>query len=276
MAKRIWPGCLFTVLLCCSPVWAQPPAKFKTPPISDILPLLDASSPQALAGVLRGAVLQFMPHPLYEKAPGWGRQSLTANQLKWHRQGIVLKPKIYKTLKNDGTWKKIVLTGNNLNDTLVLDLRDVHSPRPDTLNFDLFLAFDARVEYHQQLWENGVRLYSGTIRARFRVKLLVKCEAAFKLEAAKKTWFPDAVLRLQATGANLSYDNLVFEHVAGIGGSGAKVLGKAFQNILTQFNPDLESKLLVRAEDAIIKAADNREVRVSIGRVFEKLVPGTK
>jgi hypothetical protein len=266
-------ACVLAAISCPAVAQAQPAKKFKAPPVGDILPLLDAGSPQALSGVLRGAVLQFLPNPLYEAAPGWGRQSMTANQLKWHRDGILLKPKIYKTLKNDGTWKKITLTGINLPDTLVLDLRNVHAPAPGTLRFDLFLSFDARVEYLHHLWENGVRLYAGSIKARFRVKLLLNGEATATLAESKKSWFPDAVLRLHATGAKLSYDNLVFERVAGIGGTGAKVLGNTFQNILTDFNPDLERELLARASNAIVKSADTREVRVSFGRVFEKLAP---
>src|SRR4051794_19530136 len=121
MAKRAWPGWVLGLALCGVPAWGQTPAKkIQPPPLGDILPLLDAKSPQALAGVLRGAVLRFLPDPLYEAAPGWGHQHLAANQLKWGTDGSLFKPKIYKTLKNDGTWKKVRLNGLDLPDTLVL------------------------------------------------------------------------------------------------------------------------------------------------------------
>src|SRR5207245_2626935 len=132
----------------------------------------------------------------------------------------------------------------NLPDTLVLDLRHVEKPQPDRLTFELFLSFDARIEFDHQIWDDGNRLYAGSVRARFRVKLLLRGEATIKLDSSKSLLLPDAVFRLHATGAHLSYDNLVFEHMAGFGGAGAKMLGKVFHNIVHDFNPDLEKRLL--------------------------------
>lgn len=267
--------CLLVLSGWSSPAYSQTTFKLKSPPLTDILPLLDASSPQALSGVLRGALIQFLPNPLYEASPGWGQQSMVANQLKWKRdEGILLKPKIYKTLKNDGTWRKIILTSNNLPDTLILDIRNVQLAQPNQLNFDLFLSFDARVEYLHHVWESGVRLYSGSVKARFRVKLLLHCEATATLESGKKL-IPDAVFRLHATSGKLSFDNLVFEHVPGLGGSAAKVLGNGFHNILNDLRPSLESNLLSKGNAAIVKSADTKEVRVSLGRVFEKILKTT-
>ncbi len=275
MVKWVAAAVLTVLVLCAGGAQTQPPKKPQVPPVGDILSLLDPKSPQALAGVLRGAVLQFIPDPLFESAPNWGHQRPVANQLKWKADGILIKPKIYKTPKNDGVWKKVRLRGSNLPDTLILDLRNLHSPQPNQLNFDIFLAFDAHLDYDHQIWDAGTRVYSGSVEARFRVKLLLRCEATAKLEAGK-SWLPDAIFRLHATGANLSYDNLVFEHVAGIGGSGAKILGKTFHNIIRDFNPNLEKHLLERAANYIVKAADTKEVRVSFGKVFDKLFPTGK
>lgn len=275
MAKRIWPGLVVLLALAGSDAWGQTPKKFQAPPLGDLLPLLDAKSPQALAGVLRGAVLKLMPDPLFESERNWGHQREVANQLKWKREGILLKPKIYKALQNDGDWKKVRLTGDNLQDTLVLDIRNLQTPQPDRLTFDVFLSLDARVDYDHQVWDAGTRLYSSTIRARFRAKLLLRCEATLKLDTSKFI-LPDAVFHLHATGANLSYDNLVFEHVAGIGGSGAKLLGKTFYNLIKDVNPSLEQKLLDKGAAAIVKAADTKEVRLSFGKVFENLLPKGK
>jgi hypothetical protein len=275
MAKWIMLASVVAMALGATPQQPQPAKKFQAPPVGDILPLLDTKSPQALAGVLRGAVLRFMPDPLFESAPNWGHQRMVANQLKWKNEGIFIKPKIYKAPKNDGVWKKVRLLGSNLPDTLVLDLRNISSPQANQLNFDVFLSFDARLEYDHQIWDAGTRIYAASVQARFRVKLLLKCEATAKLDSGK-SWLPDAVFRLHATGANLSYDNLVFEHVAGIGGSGAKLLGKAFYNIVRDFNPALEKHMLERAAESIVKAADTKEVRISFAKVFEKLLPSGK
>ncbi|HZT80272.1 MAG TPA: hypothetical protein VFA26_08625, partial [Gemmataceae bacterium] len=81
----------------------------------------------------------------------------------------------------------------------------------------------------------------------------------------------------RATKADLRYDNLVVEHVAGVGGELAKLIGDAFHGGLTQWRPALERELLARADAAIVRAADTKEVRVNLAGLFAKkgkLTPG--
>jgi hypothetical protein len=73
---------------------------------------------------------------------------------------------------------------------------------------------------------------------------------------------PDLVLRLRVTEAKADYDHFVTEQIGGLGGDAAKVFGDALQKIL---RPALEKKLLPKAQNAIVKAADTREVRLSLG-----------
>ena len=61
MARCIWPLVMLMLATSYPPAWGQATKKPKTPPLGDILPLLDAKSPHALAGVLRGAMIQFAP-----------------------------------------------------------------------------------------------------------------------------------------------------------------------------------------------------------------------
>src|SRR5581483_3894579 len=99
----------------------------------------------------------------------------------------------------------------NLSDTLVLDIRNFQQAGPGRVTFDVFLGLDLRLYYEQQLWESGVRLYSGSARARLRAKVLMQCELAARLED-NGTILPDAVFRLRVTRASFGYDNLVVEH----------------------------------------------------------------
>jgi hypothetical protein len=64
--------------------------------------------------------------------------------------------------------------------------------------------------------------------------------------------------------ADLNYDHLVVEHMAGVGGDAAKVLGEAVYATVRGLRPSLERNLLAKANAAIVKAGDTREVRVSL------------
>ncbi len=227
-------------------------------------PSLPDSSLKSLADTLRGLLVQSMPATLYEASPNWGHTRKVANQLKW--QGV--RPKVYKTAKNNGTWRKLRLSSRNLASSLVLELKDWKYPDADHMTFTSTIALDAGVDFEQENWEAGVRLYSDSLRARMRIHLNLHCEVLLKMEAGKSI-IPDIVFRLRVVKSDLRYDNLVVEHVAGIGGSGAKVLGDALQSHLKQWHPSLERDLLAKANAAIVKAADTREVRLSLGALLK-------
>jgi hypothetical protein len=77
-------------------------------------------------------------------------------------------------------------------------------------------------------------------------------------------FLPEAVVQLHVKQARVGYEHLVFDHIAGLGGETAKVLGDAIHGGLREWRPSLEHHLLSKAEAAILKAADNREVRLGL------------
>lgn len=267
------PCWLFMALLSSAPAApvaaVHPPAPVKRPDPAALLPLLTGGSTDALAGAIRGYLVRSLPDPLYEARHGWGHTAPVARGLKWKGQGLHVHPEVIHLEKNDGQWRHIRVTAENPGDTLVFDIRDLQQPEPGRVTFTVFLSFDAQVVYEQQNWESGLRLYSGSARARFRVKATLSCEATFRLVAGSLL-LPDALLRLRVAHADVTYDNFVMEHVAGIGGEGAKVLGDAARGGLRQWHPSLERDLLTRANAAIEKAADTKEVRVSLFDLLKK------
>jgi hypothetical protein len=113
-----------------------------------------------------------------------------------------------------------------------------------------------------------------------RVRLTLRCEATGRLET--KDFLPEAVVRLRVVGSELGYDNFVVEHIAGLGGEAAKLLGEAAHSSLQQWRPSLERNLLARANAAIVKAGDTKEVRVGLASLLSQkgggltLVPAHK
>lgn len=249
-----------------APPPAAPPKPNRLPSLKD-LPLFAGPSVDALAGSLRGHLVRNLPTPLYETTKNWGHTIPVANGVKWHGQGFGVHPEIMHARKNNGVWRKVRVTGENLADTLVLDIRNLALVDAGTMTFKVFLSFDTRVDYEQQNWRSGVRIYAGSAEAHLRIKLLLDFEATAALEAGKSI-LPDAVFRLHVTRADLSYDNLRVQHIAGIGGEGAKILGDALKGSLHEWRPSLEAELLAKADAAIVKAGDTKEIRVSLARLL--------
>jgi len=258
-------GALALSLTAVSTAPAQPPS-----PLS----LLTPTGVDALSGVLRGILVRSLPDPLYEASPGWGNMKYVARGIEWHGQGLNVHPEVQRSHKNDGTWQKVRFTADKPADTLVLDLRNVQFPEPSRLTFDIFLCFDAHADYTRQVWDSGRKVYDGSLRARLRIKLNLSCEVTTRLEP-NGGLLPDAVFHLRLTKADLRYDNFVMEHVGGVGGELAKVIGDAFRGGLKQWYPTLERELLQKADAALVKAGDNREVRVNLASLFAKKGKGT-
>jgi hypothetical protein len=236
-------------------------------PIPNPIALLSPANPDAFAGALRGYLVHNLPATLYEASPGWGHTATAPNGLHWTGRALPVHPHVQYAAKNDGDWRKVRVAGNNIADTLVLDIRNLEQPELGHISFDVILSMDCLVDYEHQKWESGIRLYSAGAKARLRVKALLSCEATTRLEQ-EKTLLPNAVFRLRVVNAKVSYDNLVVEHVAGVGGEAAKLIGDGLKGWLHQWKPSIEKELLEKADAAITKSGDTKEVRVSLTQLF--------
>jgi hypothetical protein len=216
-----------------------------------------------VAELIKPFLVKAIPPVLYEHSRNWGKTSRVPHAVHWHG----LRPEIKSTQRNDGHWQKVRLSPRNLAGTL--DFRIAPPKRIDAEreSFQVYLSFVAGIDYEHQLWESGVRLYSGSTRARMRVKLWMDVENTMRWD--KKSFLPDLVVRLRATRAKLAYDDLVVEHTAGVGGSAAKLIGEAIEGLIHEFQPNLERRLLDKASAAIIRAADTREVRLGLGGILK-------
>jgi hypothetical protein len=215
---------------------------------------------QSFKPVLIGA----LPKTLYEKSDNWGHQVMVPVGVKWRG----LRAEITKSPREHGEWKRLSLTAQDLKRTMDVRIFDVKNLSAEKQTFKVFLTFQMGVNYEQQNWESGLRLWSGSVRARAQVKAELECENTLKVEFAKNG-LPDFVLRIRVTKAKVGYDKLVIEHINGIGGDGAKLIGGAVHDVLKQWRPGIERDLLAKANDAIVKAADTREIRLGFGGLLK-------
>ncbi len=134
--------------------------------------------------------------------------------------------------------------------------------------FDLLVGFDAQFDFNQEIWRRGIRLYSGSTLARAKVWAALNCEVSIRFEAGKGLW-PELIVQTHVNKAELTYSGLDVQHIAGIGGDGAKLLGEALKDTIRQVKPSLEKELLAKAAAALTKASNHKDVRVSLGKLFK-------
>jgi hypothetical protein len=215
----------------------------------------------ALKPILAGA----MPETLYEKTDNWGHTVMVPVGLKWRG----LRPRVTQSPREHGEWKKLIISAQELKRTLDLKIYDVKTIDAEKQTFKVFLTFQMGVYYDQQNWESGVRLWSGSLRARAQVKLDMDCESTIRVEFDKNL-LPDFMLRLRVTNAKVGYDQFVVEHLNGVGGTAAKVLGDAVHDCMKQWKPSIERDLLDKASNAVVKTADTREIRLGFSSLLKK------
>ena len=189
-------------------------------------------------------------------------------QIKWRGKGLSVHPEKVDVLENDGLWWRVRVNARQPNETLVVDLRDIQYPEPGKTTFVAFVALDLDVDYDRERWDEGTRLFAASLRGRMRVKMTLWCEATTRMEKGPKQLFPDAIFRLRVVKAECHYDNLVIEHIGGVGGEAAKLYGETVISCMHQWKPSLERRLLEKADAAIVKAADTKEIRLGLSRLL--------
>jgi hypothetical protein len=227
----------------------------------------------ALTAVLRDLLLKNLPDPLARTSHDWGRQAETTVGWTVRRSGPLrwdTEPR--KAMRNDGHWHRLTVVAKDPPRTLALGIKDVAAPEDGRLTFVAHVGANVDPRFEQQLWKGGLRLYSGETRARCRAAVRLTCEATSRLDRKPGAVVPDAVLRVRVTEAEIFYDDLVVEHTLGVGGDAARVIGEAVHRLLTRFKPSLERDLLAKANAAVVKAGDTKDVRVE----FAKLLAGKK
>jgi hypothetical protein len=224
-----------------------------------------------LSGVLRDQLLKHLPAPLVETKNDWGKQREVTVGWKFRRAGpLRVEAEPQKATRNDGHWHRLTVTVKDPARTVALGLKDVKAPEEGRLTFAAHVGADVDLKFEQQVWKSGARLYGGETRARCRAAVALTCEATSRLERTPGSLLPTAVFRVRVTEAKLFYKDLVVEHTLGVGGDAAKVIGEAAHKLLTRFKPSLERDLLARANAAIVKAGDTKEIRVEFEKLLKK------
>lgn len=238
------------------PASAAPPAK------------ADPPSATELAAVMRSLLTSALPSPLVAKDYNWGHQTEVWNGITWSGDGILKKPHKQKKFKNDGVWRRVRIEAFNPDKNLTLHVKNVQQPEKGKLTYDVLITLQTRITFEQQVWARGTRLYSGETRARCRPILALKCESTSRVEKSGGV-LPDVIFRMRVLDAKLAYDEFRVDHTAGVGGDMAKVMGDALHDTIKALVPNLEKDMMDKAQKAIVKAGDTKEVRLGLGKLLD-------
>lgn len=245
-----------------SPATQPAPVVRAAPPVPE---KVDPADIRALERSTRELLLKHLPDPIVVSSQAWGHQeAVTTGRLR-------RKPTT--EMRKDGTWRRFTVRAPDPK-SLALGITQAAYPEPGKATFTAMIGLNVDLKMEQQVWKNGTRLYSGETRGRCRAALLLRCEVTSRTEKTPGSVLPDVVFRVRATESQLFYENLVIEHTAGVGGDLARVLGDAVISTVKQAKPQLERDLLAKANAAIVKAADTKEVRVSFEGMLAGKVPG--
>jgi len=258
------------LVLLALPAFAQttPPVKATPPAQPDTKPLTDT---------LQKLLLANLPDPLVQSNHHWGDQKEVASGVKWEKKGVIrYRPEITKDLKNDGHWERVTVEAGDPAKSLKLSVSNVRTPEVGKTLFDAVVQTDVKLKYEQQWWALGKRVYSGETRAKCTAGVTMQVELTSRNEATPGSLLPTLVLRVRVTEAKLSYWDLECEHTLGLGGDAAKVLGNAVHDVMKTLKPDMEKGLLEKANAAVVKAADTKEVKVELGNLLSGKLPTVK
>lgn len=245
---------LLAGLLGCSLVSAAPPAP--------------ARDTKELSAILRKLMLANLPEPLVEANMGWDIQREVAIGIKWEKKGVLRKPVIMRDVKNDGHWQKVHIHAKDPDKSFALTVGNIRASEPGKTLFDADIGLDTTIVYEQQMWVGGKRLEAGESRARCRAELHCVVELTDKIEFQPGSRLPVISFRIRVVEANLKYKDLVCERTLGVGGDAAALFGKTMLAVLKTVHPNTEKDLLAKANAAIVKAADTKEVRVELDKLF--------
>jgi hypothetical protein len=228
----------------------------------------DATTPdaKALTALLQPMMVKSLKSPALDTKHNWGHQKEVVTGLHLAREGpLKLRPVATKELKNDGHWVHFTLDVPDAAHKLFLEISEVTSPQPGTLRFKAALrSKDVHLVIQQQMWKHGVRLLSNETRATCTAAVHLECDVTTRLETKPGHWIPETVVTAKVNKADIYHQNLMVEHTLGVGGDAARLIGEATLKLIQTVKPSLEKDTIAKAEAAIVKAGQSKDVRLSL------------
>lgn len=223
----------------------------------EVLPVALPTVPvQELSARLKESLLKSLPDALvFETSNNWGHQAHVPSL-----QGI--KP--IQVMRNHGEWDKARVSSWQMPRYLWVRVADLAAPADDRVVFTVHLAVPATVQLDKRIWQNGIEVYSGRVRARFALTADLTIEATAPPVGDNSTDGHREV-RLQIARATFGCDHFVTENVNGLGGDLARLIGA--QRKFKAWQPAVLREFQEAVLTAMQLASATNELRTSLSRL---------
>ncbi len=225
----------------------------------------------ALTQLIQKLLPRYLPDPLAQTSENWGQQKEVHGVRRSIRDWkIVSEP--YHVLRNDGTWRRLTLRVPQAENIRVA-VTGLQQPRPACLRGMLHAeAPCVELELEQQLWRNGLRLYGCTTRAHCRASVLLDSELTSRCQLQPLRLLPDYTIHVAVRNARLDYGDLTVDRIVGLEGRPAEFIGQRLREIIRLFKPRFEEQIRQKAEAAIVRALNERELHIQPQEWLQRLL----
>jgi len=245
------------VVLCCGALRAQPgPApEVVAKPLLVALPTLPLDD---LSARLRETVLKTLPKKMvFETSDNWGHQAQIPSI-----QGV----RLIHVMRNHGAWEKAVVVARDLPAHLRLHIGELYSAADDRIIFTVHLTTPAHVELQKEIWQNGVQVFAGKVRARFQLSADIAMEAIRDEAVAAEA--PQRLGSMRITHATYSCKKFVAENVNGLGGDLGRIGGGALERNFKPWQPVVLGEFQKSIAASIQTAAADRDMRADLSTLL--------
>ena len=212
-----------------------------------------------LATAIRAGIVNRLPKDMeVEVNDNWGHQAQILSV-----QGV----RLIHVMRNHGNWEKAHVNAHDLPKQLSLrlgELGELQSLGDDRIAFTIHLTTPAQVELRKEVWQNGVRVHTRQVRARFQLSAGVCVEAC--RDDIKKSKL-DHEVSCQVVRATYTCSKFLVEDINGIGGDLAR-LGNGLEKTFKPWQQAALLEVQKSVNSAVLAAAASRDVQVGLRRLI--------
>ncbi len=225
---------------------------------------LDGLPPEEACQVLQWAadwVRQTLPAS-YQGDKDWGKRTRVYAGVKVDLDdGRIKTKRRWKDVKH-GRWVRYAVHLRDPSDPQRLNIRITHAEQgPDQrIRFAAQLDSLLDVELEQERWNLGTRLFSVSVQAKVKLRMLVAGDVGFELDVTRIP--PDLLADPRITSTELSLVDLKVDRISKIGGDVAESIGDLVKRIIRQeYLPGQQAAITQKLNSQI----DRRRDRLRFG-----------
>ncbi len=168
--------------------------------------------------------------------------------------------------RNHGNWQKARVVVHDVPQRLNVHVGWLSSPAPNRMSFSVHVTLPARLDLRQQIWQNGVQIFTEHVGSRFQLSAHLQMEA--EMEPAKAGAAPESALRLRLVSGTYACENFVAENVGGLGGELARWLDSGVGRSFKAWQPAVLNDLQKQITNGIASPAKAEEMSVCLANLL--------